>query len=61
MPSINLNFRVSGRLKCCLNYELDTYLDALEDFPEDADQSKIKSGGLVLIKDMIFQRLLYYA
>jgi cell fate regulator YaaT (PSP1 superfamily) len=26
-----------GRLKCCLNYELDTYLDALQYFPQDAD------------------------
>ncbi len=26
-----------GRLKCCLNYELDTYMDALRFFPEDAD------------------------
>lgn len=50
-----------GRLKCCLNYELDTYLDALEDFPEDADQLKIKSGSLVLIKTDIFKGLLYYA
>ena len=23
-----------GRLKCCLNYELDTYLDALKDIPK---------------------------
>ncbi len=26
-----------GRLKCCLNYELDTYLDALQNFPTDCD------------------------
>ena len=26
-----------GRLKCCLNYELDTYLDALQHFPDNAD------------------------
>src|SRR5690242_2212901 len=26
-----------GRLKCCLNYELDTYMDALKDFPEEVD------------------------
>ncbi|HUN03006.1 MAG TPA: regulatory iron-sulfur-containing complex subunit RicT, partial [Niabella sp.] len=26
-----------GRLKCCLNYELDTYLDALQNFPADCD------------------------
>lgn len=49
-----------GRLKCCLNYELDTYLDALEDFPEDADVLKTKAGSLVLIKTDIFKGLLYY-
>ena len=26
-----------GRLKCCLNYELDTYLDALQHFPDNAE------------------------
>ncbi|QLH28116.1 MAG: hypothetical protein HWD63_01120 [Candidatus Parvibacillus calidus] len=26
-----------GRLKCCLNYELDVYMEALEDFPTNAD------------------------
>ena len=50
-----------GRLKCCLNYELDTYLDALEDFPEDADVLKTKIGTLVLMKTDIFKRRLYYA
>jgi cell fate regulator YaaT (PSP1 superfamily) len=49
-----------GRLKCCLNYELDTYLDALEDFPEDADILKTKIGTLVLVKTDIFKGLLYY-
>jgi cell fate regulator YaaT (PSP1 superfamily) len=49
-----------GRLKCCLNYELDTYLDALEDFPEDADVLKTKIGTLVLVKTDIFKGLLYY-
>ncbi len=50
-----------GRLKCCLNYELDTYLDALEDFPEDADVLKTRAGSLVLMKTDIFKGLLYYA
>ncbi len=49
-----------GRLKCCLNYELDTYLDALEDFPEDADVLKTRAGTLALIKTDIFKGLLYY-
>ena len=30
-----------GRLKCCLNYELDTYLDALQGFPENADMLRV--------------------
>lgn len=49
-----------GRLKCCLNYELDTYMDALEDFPNDADVLKTKAGTLVLIKTDIFKGLMYY-
>lgn len=50
-----------GRLKCCLNYELDTYLDALDSFPEDADKLHIKYGTATLIKTDIFKKLLYYA
>lgn len=50
-----------GRLKCCLNYELDTYLDALQGFPEDADVLKTKLGTLVLVKTDIFKGLLYYS
>lgn len=50
-----------GRLKCCLNYELDTYIDALSDFPERADVLKTKMGKAVLIKTDIFKGLMYYA
>ena len=39
-----------GRLKCCLNYELDTYLDALQHFPDDADFLETTSGNAMLIK-----------
>lgn len=49
-----------GRLKCCLNYELDTYMDALEDFPESADKLKTELGIAQLIKTDIFKRLMYY-
>ena len=38
-----------GRLKCCLNYELDTYLDALQYFPEDADIIEVAKGRAYLI------------
>lgn len=49
-----------GRLKCCLNYELDTYIDALEDFPDRAEKLKTKSGLAILIKTDVFRRLMYY-
>lgn len=49
-----------GRLKCCLNYELDTYLDALKDFPKDADTLLTKAGKSILIKTDIFKRLMWY-
>ncbi len=34
-----------GRLKCCLNYELDTYLDALQHFPENAETLETLKGN----------------
>jgi cell fate regulator YaaT (PSP1 superfamily) len=50
-----------GRLKCCLNYELDTYLDALKDFPEDVDILRTKKGKASLMKTDIFKRLIFYS
>lgn len=50
-----------GRLKCCLNYELDTYLDALKDFPEDADSIETANGVATLQKRDIFKNLMWYA
>src|SRR6185312_16371264 len=49
-----------GRLKCCLNYELDTYLDALQHFPDNADTLQVKSGTSILIKKDIFRNLMWY-
>lgn len=49
-----------GRLKCCLNYELDTYLDALEKFPKHADKLRTETGTATLIKTDIFKGLMYY-
>lgn len=50
-----------GRLKCCLNYELDTYVEALDYFPEKAEKLETAGGIAVLIKTDIFKRLMYYA
>ncbi|HZG25864.1 MAG TPA: regulatory iron-sulfur-containing complex subunit RicT [Chitinophagaceae bacterium] len=49
-----------GRLKCCLNYELDTYLDALQHFPENADTIQVARGTAILIKKDIFRNLMWY-
>jgi hypothetical protein len=49
-----------GRLKCCLNYELDTYLDALQQFPENADTLQVAKGNAFLAKKDIFRNLMWY-
>jgi cell fate regulator YaaT (PSP1 superfamily) len=49
-----------GRLKCCLNYELDTYLDALQNFPENADVLEVAKGRAFLLKKDIFRNLMWY-
>lgn len=49
-----------GRLKCCLNYELDTYLDALQQFPDNCDNIQVAKGNASLIKKDIFKNLMWY-
>lgn len=49
-----------GRLKCCLNYELDTYMDALQHFPDNADTLETTKGVAFLIKKDIFRNLMWY-
>jgi cell fate regulator YaaT (PSP1 superfamily) len=49
-----------GRLKCCLNYELDTYLDALQAFPDNAEVLQVAKGNATLIKKDIFKSLMWY-
>ncbi|MCZ2458593.1 MAG: hypothetical protein LC128_03110 [Chitinophagales bacterium] len=50
-----------GRLKCCLNYELDTYLDALQHFPENCDTIQVAKGTANLVKKDIFKDLMWYS
>jgi cell fate regulator YaaT (PSP1 superfamily) len=49
-----------GRLKCCLNYELDTYLDALQNFPDDCDMIEVARNRAFLVKKDIFRNLMWY-
>jgi len=48
-----------GKLKCCLNYELDTYLDALKDFPDSIDLETQK-GRARHQKTDIFKAIFWY-
>ena len=50
-----------GRLKCCLNYELDTYMDALHAFPDGAEQIEVATGRAYLQKKDIFRNLMWYS
>lgn len=50
-----------GKLKCCLNYELDTYLDALKDIPKSDVKLHTKKGTAVCQKTDIFKGVLWYA
>ncbi len=49
-----------GRLKCCLNYELDIYLEALEDFPKDSNILELEYSKAYFVKLDIFKGLMYY-
>jgi hypothetical protein len=50
-----------GKLKCCLNYELDTYLDALKDFPEFETKLHTEKGDAICQKQDIFKGLMWFA
>lgn len=50
-----------GRLKCCLNYELDTYMDALSVFPDHAENLETTKGIAHLQKRDIFKNLMWYS
>ena len=50
-----------GKLKCCLNYELDTYLDALKDFPDFETKLVTEKGDAVCQKQDIFKGLMWFA
>lgn len=49
-----------GRLKCCLNYELDMYIESLNKYPSKARYLHTKQGKAELIKIDIFKKVMYY-
>ena len=50
-----------GKLKCCLNYELDLYLEALEDFPSQDSRLFTEKGMAFCQKTDIFKGILWYS
>lgn len=50
-----------GKLKCCLNYELDMYVEAIKGFPESNTKLKTKKGDAFMQKMDIFKRKLWYS
>jgi cell fate regulator YaaT (PSP1 superfamily) len=50
-----------SKLKCCLNFELDAYLDAQEDFPDTFLRLETKQGKATHRKTDVFRRLMWYS
>ncbi|WP_155907405.1 PSP1 domain-containing protein [Lunatimonas lonarensis] len=50
-----------GRLKCCLNYELDSYMSALKDIPQVDKPLLTESGNAKLQKTDIFRKLMWFS
>jgi cell fate regulator YaaT (PSP1 superfamily) len=49
-----------GRLKCCLNYELETYMEALKDIPEVETPLMTEKGEATLQKTDIFRKIMWF-
>ncbi|KPH11626.1 regulatory iron-sulfur-containing complex subunit RicT [Chryseobacterium sp. ERMR1:04] len=50
-----------GKLKCCLNYELDSYLDALSHFPSSSTTLDTEKGRAFCIKIDVFKKKMWFA
>ena len=50
-----------GKLKCCLNFELDSYMDALKDMPTNVESIETQVGKAYLQKTDIFKRVMWFA
>ena len=50
-----------GKLKCCLNYELDTYMDALKYIPDNVNVLRTEKGDARLQKTDIFKKLMWFS
>jgi cell fate regulator YaaT (PSP1 superfamily) len=49
-----------GKLKCCLNYEVDDYMNTLKEFPDCNIRLKTTKGEAVHLKSDVFKRVMWY-
>jgi cell fate regulator YaaT (PSP1 superfamily) len=50
-----------SKLKCCLNYEYDVYVDAIKEFPDTKIALKTKKGKASHQKTEVFRKMMWYA
>ena len=50
-----------GKLKCCLNYELDMYTEAMKSLPKSEIKLKTENGDAYHVKTDVFKRMMWYA
>lgn len=50
-----------GKLKCCLNFELDSYLDSLSNFPSSNTVLETEKGKAFCIKIDVFKQKMWFA
>lgn len=50
-----------GKLKCCLNFELDSYIDAVKDFADTNIKLELQNGYAKHVKTDIFKRIMWYS
>ncbi|RLD33139.1 MAG: hypothetical protein DRI88_11385 [Bacteroidetes bacterium] len=50
-----------GKLKCCLNYEIDNYIETLQSFPDNRIRLKTKKGRASYVKSDVLKKMMWYA
>lgn len=50
-----------GKLKCCLNYEVDDYINTLKAFPDSKIKLKTKKGDAIHLKSDVFKKVMWYS
>lgn len=50
-----------SKLKCCLNYEIDAYIDEQKDFPSNIVKLETEEGSYSYVKSDVFKRMYWYA